>query len=153
MLYCPLMGAEKEERIWTIVAIGFYLVAFGVCAAIIGGHITRLASFTFFDLTVVSLATFRLVHLLTYDKIFDFVREAFMDKRDGELHKPKRGLRRIACELLECLWCTGMWSGLIALTLYLWGIWGAFIVFVFAVAGVGSLLQLISKAIARSEEK
>jgi hypothetical protein len=39
-------------------------------------------------------------------------------------------------------------------TIYLLGFWGRFTVLLFAVAGIGSLLQLVSKAVAKeSEEK
>jgi hypothetical protein len=41
-----------------------------------------------------------------------------------------------------------MWSGLIVVTIYFLGTWGRFAVIVLAVAGLGSLLQLASKALA-----
>jgi hypothetical protein len=41
-----------------------------------------------------------------------------------------------------------MWSGLIVATAYLLGTWGRFAAIVLAVAGLGSLLQVASKALA-----
>ena len=41
-----------------------------------------------------------------------------------------------------------MWSGLMLVTIYVLGSRGRFAVFVLAVAGLGPLLQIISKAIA-----
>ena len=102
----------------------------------------------FLDLAFMGLATFRLVHLLTYDKIFDVVRAAFMDSAGGRLKNAARGWRRLVCEFIGCIWCTGMWSGLFTVTIYLLGSWGRFAVIVLAVAGLGSLFQVISKAIA-----
>lgn len=103
-----------------------------------------LISLTPLDFTLISLAAFRLLHLVTYDKIFAFVREYF-DKRGREASAPGH---RYIDSFLECLWCTGIWSGLIAVTLYCMNHWGQFIIIVLAAAGVASLLQLVSHAIA-----
>jgi hypothetical protein len=106
------------------------------------------ADLEFLDLAFLGLGTFRLVHLLTYDKIFDIVRNSFMDRNGSRLVKADHGWRRLVCEFIECIWCTGMWSGLFAVTIYFLGSWGRFAVIVLAVAGLGSLFQVISKAIA-----
>jgi uncharacterized membrane protein len=95
-----------------------------------------------------ALAAFRLVHLLTYDKIFGMVRAAFMDRDGARLVTAGRGWRRLVCEFMQCIWCTGMWSGLIAVTLYGLGPFGRLAALVLAVAGAGSLMQLVSAALA-----
>jgi hypothetical protein len=41
-----------------------------------------------------------------------------------------------------------MWSGLIVVTIYMLGPWGRLAALVLAVAGIGSLLQVLSKALA-----
>ncbi len=102
-------------------------------------------SFTFFDFTVVSLAAFRMLHLITYDKIFSFVRNYF--DRHGKNEGADGGFRYVD-SFLECLWCTGVWSALIALTVYMISPWGQFVVYIFAAAGVASLLQLAAHAFA-----
>ena len=56
--------------------------------------------------------------------------------------------RRVVCELMQCLWCAGLWSALIVVTIYLLGFWGRLAIVILAVAGLGSLLQVVSKAIA-----
>lgn len=139
----------KEQRPWNAVALIFFLGLCSLSVALIARYATTdLAQLGFFDLTLLGLATFRLVHLLTYDKIFDPVRSSFMVGRGNRLQKAPRGWRRLMCEFLECIWCTGMWSGLFAVTVYLLGIWGKFAVIVLAVAGLGSLFQVVSKRIA-----
>jgi hypothetical protein len=102
----------------------------------------------FFDLAVLALASFRLTHLVTDDKIFDFVRALFFDERGGRLTKAQRGWRRVVCEVIECLWCAGLWSALFCITIYFLGFWGVFIDLLLAVAGLGSLLAVVSKAVA-----
>lgn len=140
---------QQDQRRWNVAALIFFA---GLCALsvwLISAYGTLApADLGFFDLAVLGLATLRLVHLLTYDKIFEIVREAFMDKQGRRLRKASRGWRRLACEFLECIWCTGIWSSLFAVTIYFISAWGQIAAIVLAVAGIGSLLQVISKAIA-----
>lgn len=140
---------RDEQHFWSAVA----LLAFVAMCALAVALIMRYGAFdpaalTFLDLALLGFAAFRLVHLLTYDKIFDMVRAAFMDREGARLKTAERGWRRLVCEFMQCIWCTGMWSGLIVVTIYLLGVWGRFAVIVLAVAGLGSMLQLASKALA-----
>jgi hypothetical protein len=100
------------------------------------------------DLAILALASFRLAHLFTDDKIFDFVRGLFFDRTGARLTRAERGWRRVACELVECLWCAGLWSALIVVTIYFLAPWGIFIDLLLAVAGAGAMLQLLGRAIA-----
>lgn len=140
---------EEEQRAWNGVALLVYLA---LCALSVW-LVARFGTFepnaiSFLDLAVLGLAAFRLVHLITYDKIFDMVRAAFMDREGERLKNAERGWRRLMCEFMQCIWCTGMWSGLIVVTIYYVGVWGRYAAIVLAVAGLGSLLQLLSKAFA-----
>jgi len=146
-----MSGHDREEQhFWSALALLIYVMAFLTCAWIIARYGSPdFGSLRFFDLAVLGLASFRLVHLLTFDKIFDMVRAAFMDREGGRLKNAEYGWRRLVCEFMQCIWCTGMWSGLIATTVYCLGTWGRFVVLVLAIAGVGSLLQVVSKALAR----
>lgn len=144
---------QKEQRFWNVVALAFFICLCALSVGLISRFATtELSNLGFFDLTLLGLATFRLVHLLTYDKIFDFVRAPLMDGSGNRLKKAPSGWRRLVFEFLECIWCTGMWSGLFAVTIYLLGTWGRFAVIVLAVAGLGSLFQVISKTIAEAAQ-
>ncbi len=140
---------QQEQKVWHVVALLSFTAVCAVSFVLVSRYATLdPASLGFFDLAVLGLGTFRLVHLLTYDKIFEIVRASFMDRQGGRLKKAARGWRRLVHEFLECLWCTGMWSGVFTVTIYFLGPWGQFVVIVLAVAGLGSLLQVISKTIA-----
>ena len=103
-----------------------------------------------FDITIIALATFRAIRLLSYDKIFAFARNLFLVRQsDGTYQKEGGGPRRTIAELLECLWCTGLWAALFLTTLYFAAAVGQFFVVVLAIAAVGSLLQNFSQMIAR----
>ena len=138
-----------EQRYWNGVALFVFIILCTLSVVAISRYATTSpADLGFFDLTALALGTFRLVHLLTYDKIFGLVRALFMDGKEAKLKKATRGWRRLICEFFECIWCTGIWSALFAVTVYLLGTWGRFTIIVLAVAGLGSLFQLVSKTIA-----
>lgn len=146
------MNVRQEQNFWTLIALALFLCFCAAAMTIIYYRaLPRVAELGFLDLTVLGLAAFRFVHLLTYDKILDPFRSAFKDQRGSRLKKAPRGWRRLVCEFLDCIWCTGMWSALIVVTIYLLGTLGALLIWFFAVAGLGSLLQVISKTVASQE--
>jgi hypothetical protein len=144
---------QKDQYYWNVIALFAFAVLCALSVAVLSRYAASdLDEFDFLDLALLGLGTFRLVHLITYDKIFAIVRDPFMDAKGGRLRKASGGWRRLVCEFLACIWCTGMWSALLAVTVYLLGPWGRFTVMVLAVAGLGSLLQVISKSIACANE-
>lgn len=145
----PRSSVREEQYFWNSVALIAFVALCGLSVWLIARFGTVWPeNLGFLDLALLGLAAFRLIHLLTYDKIFDMVRAAFMDRQGARLKTAERGWRRAVCELLQCLWCTGVWSALIVVTVYLLGTWGRFAVIVLAVAGLGSLLQIVSRAFA-----
>lgn len=143
------VSIPQEQYFWNGVAIAVFALLCALSVLLVGRYgAVDPASLGFYDLVLMGLATFRLIHLLTYDRIFDVVRAAFMDQQGARLKNAERGWRRLVCEFLQCIWCTGMWSALIVATVYFLGGWGFFAVIVMAIAGLGSLLQIVSKALA-----
>jgi Protein of unknown function (DUF1360) len=144
-----MVNAEKEHRFWNALALLFFV---SVCAIsftlILSRGDMEVERLGFFDLVLLGLATFRLIHLITYDRILDFARVAVMDSDGKRLKAAERGWRRVVCELMQCLWCAGLWSALVVVTAYLSGTPGRLAILILALAGFGSLLQVVSKAIA-----
>jgi hypothetical protein len=141
--------AETDRYFWNAMAMVGFAILCAISFTLIyfygDGDVTQ---FGFFDLSVLGLGAFRLIHLITFDKILDFARAAVMDSNGGRLKAAQRGWRRAVCELIECIWCAGLWSALIILTMYLLGSWGRVVTLVLAVAGLGSLFNVMSKALA-----
>jgi hypothetical protein len=108
-----------------------------------------LYSMTAFDLAILSLATFRIIRMVVFDKIFSFARYFIFDAIDGKYEKPKGGLRRAVAELVECLWCMGVWAALAVTVLYFVSPVGHFFVIVLAISAIGSFLQVVSRAIGK----
>ena len=143
----------KDQGMWNAI---FALIFFGVFGILFWSLTDGLDRFDWLflvdtmDIVIISLATFRMIRLTSSDKMFAFVRNSFLDKQeDGMYQKPPGGPRRTVAELVECLWCTGLWGALFVSVVYFAADIGRFFVILLAVAAVGSFLQLLSQMVAR----
>lgn len=142
--------AQTDRYFWNAIALAGFAALCAVSFTLIYRYgDADVSEMGLFDLSVLGLAAFRLIHLITFDKIFDFARAAVMDSEGGRLKAAERGWRRAVCDLIECIWCAGLWSAVIVLTLYQLGSWGRIVILILAVAGLGSLFNVVSKAVAR----
>lgn len=136
--------AKREaEPIFDIAAtIAFVLLA-AVCVWLIRTFgAFEPAALTLLDFALLGFACLRLIHLVTFDKILEPLRRRLQsgDRMAGLLAR-----------FVACIWCTGIWSAMVATTLHFLVPWGRFAVWVLAVAGLGTLLQVISRAIAGND--
>lgn len=93
-----------------------------------------------FDMILIVLATYRLTRLFTYDVITKFIRDWF------EPHSSDTFLGTLGV-LINCPWCTGLWFALLVSFLYALSPVFWFVIFVFAVAGVASFFQILTRKI------
>ncbi len=147
---------SKDQALWNAVAtfafVTLVILGFGLLTH--GGRFTKILYYIdFFDVLIMGLATFRIIRLITYDKIFSFVREFFLHEVEGVYVKRDGGFKRLVSELIECMWCTGLWAGLFVFVAYLANPVGTFLVYILAIAALGSFFQNVSKAVASTFEK
>ncbi|RJR31209.1 DUF1360 domain-containing protein [Candidatus Parcubacteria bacterium] len=90
---------------------------------------------------MMSLATFRLTHLFTYDSVTDFVRNFFKNSASG--------FGRSLSELIHCPWCTGVWTALLVGFLYYLSPVFWYLLLLIALAGLGSFIQTLATIIIR----
>lgn len=104
-------------------------------------------------LLVLGLAVFRITRLIVFDKIMEPFRRPFfteIEEKDEQgnveiyLIPKEKGLRGWIGELLSCYWCTGVWVS-VCVTLLYWthSLFGECIIFIFSLAAVGSLIEVI----------
>lgn len=146
----------EDQNIWNIIFslffIGVFLAALGL---LVGKWGAFPKSIPLFDAILLPLAAFRITRLVVYDKITRWFRELFMAKKivveNGEkmveLRPFASGFRRTIHDLLGCPWCIGFWSALFVVFGYFLFSWAWVVILFLAVAGMGSLVQLIANAI------
>ncbi|MDB5264937.1 MAG: hypothetical protein JWN64_508 [Parcubacteria group bacterium] len=100
------------------------------------------------DLVLLSLASFRLVRLFTYDHITEFIRDWIAPARSGTFVGTLK-------DLLGCPWCTGVWFGFIAYAGYCFNREAVMpIVLVLSIAALATLFQLCTNLVGwNAEEK
>ncbi|MDR3558990.1 MAG: DUF1360 domain-containing protein [Candidatus Pacebacteria bacterium] len=92
---------------------------------------------------ILILAAFRLIRLFTYDSVTAFIRDY--------LKQFSTGPREILSNLINCPWCTGVWTALLVSYIYLLIPGGIIFLGILALAGVASYLQIIIWKIGREK--
>jgi hypothetical protein len=64
------------------------------------------------EVPVLAAATFALSKLIVHEKVETWLRQPFVDERNGSKRPKGRRLRYAVGELLTCTRCTGAWSAL-----------------------------------------
>lgn len=101
-------------------------------------------------LVVLTLASYRLTHLIVFDEIVSFIRDPFLtisyEQDDNgqvirQVEVKGTGLRHWIGMLLSCYWCVGLWSSLGIVLLYwffpvLFPLW-----LILAIAGAAAIIE------------
>lgn len=147
-----------DQYFWNFVFLLFFM-GFVVMGMIILNTESRInpEDLTLLDVTLITLASFRLIRLVVYDAITKFFREQFWDTKETKmglmLEKPAVGPRRTLADLLSCPWCIGIWAGATVTFFYLWTPYSYFPVLFLAVSSVATTLQLLANMIGWQADK
>ena len=125
----------KEQKIWSFIFTLIYAGLIFSTGYILLGQNRLPTSISTFDLFIVAFATFRLIRLLVYDYIMKYIRDYFEQFQTGP--------GRTVADLLSCPWCTGVWMALLVAFFYFLTPLAWYPLFLFALAGMGTYLQLI----------
>lgn len=157
----PLTQSKRRELTTkAILVVVFLAVLFGFV-----GYMTLigpgLAAFTigWLDLVLLSLATYRLGHLVAYDLVMEPVRRYFTDTIPdptgaGESVEPKgEGFRLAIGQLVSCPICSGTWiAAILVYGLYLWPAAMRIFLVMTAVIGAAELLNAAGESLAWSAQ-
>lgn len=97
------------------------------------------------DFVLISLATFRLTRLVSYDIITQFI-------RDGLARYEKGTFMGTLGALINCPWCTGLWFAFFVTFFYFIHPLAWFVIVILAIAGVASTFQLTANLLGWSAE-
>ncbi len=147
-----------DQYFWNFVFSVFFIAFLFMGTVILDGEAYKqYETLTLADYVLMVLATFRFTRLFVYDKITAFFREQFfivVETKSGvELVKPERGPRRTLADLMTCPWCFGMWAGATVTFFYLLTPYTFYVIMLLAIAGVGSLLQILANMIGWKAEQ
>lgn len=147
-----------DQYFWNIIFLVFFICLVFMAAVILDSEAYKTYdTLTFVDFALISLASFRIIRAVLYDKIFAFFREQFYDATEYKgkivLTKPPSGPRRTLADLLSCPWCFGMWASAMVSFFYLLTPYAFFPILFIALAGVASFLQIVSNLVGWKAEQ
>ncbi len=147
-----------DQYFWNIVFILFY-TGLLVMAGIILNTEARMSyvDLTILDITLLSLASFRMTRMFVYDNMTKFLREQFWDvkmvRNKVLLVKPVTGPRRTLADLMGCPWCFGVWATTFITFFYLLTPHAYFPVLILAISAIATVLQLFANMVGWKAEQ
>ncbi len=147
-----------DQYFWNVVFLGFFLCLVFMATVILDGEAYRTyADLTLLDYVLITLASFRIIRAVIYDKIFAFFREQFYDASEYKgqvvLSKPERGPRRTLADLLSCPWCFGVWAAAMVSFFYLLTPYAFYPTLFLALSAAASFLQILSNLVGWKAEQ
>jgi small-conductance mechanosensitive channel len=147
-----------DQYFWNLIFLVFFIVLVFLATVILESAARMsYASLTLVDFALITLASWRIVRAVVYDKIFAFFREQFYDaleyKGTVTLTKPEGGPRRTLADLLSCPWCFGVWAAAMVTFFYLLTPYAIFPVLFLALSAVASFLQVLSNLVGWKAEQ
>ena len=147
-----------DQYFWNVVFLVFFSVLVFMATIILQSEAYKsYTELTLIDFILITLASFRLIRLVVYDKIFAFFREQFYDAEEYKgkvlLVKPENGPRRTLSDLLSCPWCFGIWATAMLSFFYLLTPYAMFPILVLALSSVATFLQILANLIGWKSER
>jgi hypothetical protein len=147
-----------DQYFWNIIFLLFY-IGLVVMAVIILESVgyKYYMDLTILDLTLITLASFRMTRMFVYDSMTRFLREQFWDakvvRNKVTLVKPITGPRRTLADLIGCPWCFGVWATTFVAFFYMLTPYAYFPTLILALSSIATLLQLVANAIGWKAEQ
>ncbi len=143
-----------DQYFWHVVFLVFFVILVVMGAIILDSESRMpLLELGFFDIAIITLASWRLVQFVANDNITKFFREQFYDlKKVGRgfsLQKPKTGPQRTIIDLITSPWNLGLWMTATVTFFYLLTPYALYPLLFIALSAVVGLLQLVTEMVER----
>lgn len=128
---------ERKHQAWN-----FWSAFVFLSAVVLVGYFLRKKGVDMEELTLtqallIILASYRMTRILVFEKIFKYFRDVLKKRENlyviGTIHS-----------MITCPWCAGVWVTLIIIVLYFLVPFGVLLVYVLALAGLVSMVILVS---------
>ena len=128
---------ERKHQAWN-----FWSAFVFIGAILLVGYFLKKEGIDIRDLTMkeavlVILASYRMTRILVFEKILKHFRDALKKRENlyviGTIHS-----------MVTCPWCAGVWITLLIIALYFLVPYGVLLVYVLALAGIASMVILVS---------
>jgi len=128
---------ERKHQAWNFWSAFIFLGLAVLVGFLLEKQGIEIREMTFREAVVILLASFRVTRILVFEKIFKYARDLVRAKQDYYL------VGTIS-SIITCPWCMGVWTTLMIIALYYLVPFGDLLTYVFALAGIVSLIILLS---------
>jgi hypothetical protein len=131
------MGQKMKttEKIWNLVSMFVFLILLIFAGILLDNHGINIREIRLLDLLLICIATYRMIRLVVYDRIFKIVRD-FMRSFKGS------GLGDSLITIMTCPWCAGIWIALFNVPIFYLVPFGDLFIYIMSIAGIATFLQL-----------
>ena len=128
---------ERKHQAWNFWSVFVFFGAVALVGYLLEKKGMDIRNISLKEAVIIILASYRMTRILVFEKIFKYFRNMLKNREDlyliGTLHS-----------IITCPWCAGVWVTLIIIVFYFLVPYGALLVYVLALAGLASMVILIS---------
>lgn len=139
-------NSNIQSKTWNFWAAIFFIVCLVGLGFALDCKGISTEDFTFGNITLMVLATYRLTRILVFDKIFKLFRDFFRSRQ-------RLYLFFVIKEIITCPWCAGVWVSLIIILFYFLVPFGQLFIIVLAISGVASFIVILVNYVGLSTEE
>ena len=131
------MFNERKHQAWNFWSALVFLGAVVLVGYLFKKEGVDIEELTFKQALLIILASYRMTRILVFEKIFKYFRDVLKKRENlyviGTIHS-----------MITCPWCAGVWVTLIIIVFYFMVPYGVLLVYVLALAGLASMVILVS---------
>jgi hypothetical protein len=131
------MTRERKHQAWNFWSAFIFFGLLVLMGYLLERNHVNIEDITLKEAVVIILASYRLTRILVFEKIFKYLRDA-LRKRENLY------LIGTISSIITCPWCAGVWVTLIIIVFYYLVPYGNLFTYVLALAGIASLVILLS---------
>ncbi len=129
--------SKNEQYFWNFLTSIVFIALLMLSIYILSSAGKLPNKISLFDFLILSLAVFRLTHLLVHDLVANFIRDYF-----AKFHT---GISKTISNLLNCHWCVGIWMALIVSFIFFYfAPYSWYLILIIALASLGIFFEIIS---------
>ncbi len=137
---------SPKQNAWNFTSLFIYFGLIVFLGYILELHKFDIRELSIRDLILITLATYRLVRIIVFEKIFKFFRDFVKSRPDYYV------LNTIKF-IITCPWCMGVWAALFILVLYYFVPFGILLIYILAISGVASIIVTASNLLILNNKK
>ncbi|MCP4312659.1 MAG: DUF1360 domain-containing protein [Bacteroidetes bacterium] len=131
------MMNERKHQAWNFWSVFVFFGALALVGYLLDQKGIDIRELSLKEAVLVILGSYRMTRILVFEKILKYLRNALKRRKNiyviGTIHS-----------IVTCPWCAGVWVTLIIIVFYFLIPYGTLLVYVLALAGLASMVILLS---------